>query len=524
MTPPGCGVTCATTPFGTLGFNEEFLFRSAPIVLAGVPPPTGWVFYWDNICCRNNVDNLTNEVNMLIRSKMFSYNGQNANPCFDSSPYFAERPTSFLCIGYEFNYNNAGFDSNMDSLSYGWDNPFDGNTGWANAVPCQFSAPYSISSPIPGSPHLDSTNGQLTIFPQTGVAPQGNFATVIRINSYRCNQKIAEVYREIQLSLSTACAFTLFGVNIPPQLTPPPFQDSTGIYNSYETIVFVGDTVTATLSIQELDISLNGSFQVASLDGVGTQFATNYSNTPPDNCNRPPCAYFTDVSSPYPVLIPPILTTPLPIRQVRFFWPTNCSHVIPDSCNNGNSTYHFILRLKDDACPVPAYNARTISVTVKGPTIIVNGDTLHTDFPNGTLQWYLNGNPIPGEIGSTHITTAVGNYTVVATLPGSGCQISSPGIIAGTSSINSLKSEGMDLYIYPNPANDQISVAFSSLAKSIADLVIVDVSGRKVLQKTINISAGNNIVDISLASLQKGLYIIKLSTSETELIKKLVIE
>lgn len=532
LTPLGCGFTCATAPFGTPGFFEEFLFRSAPVILSGVPPPTGWVFYWDNICCRNAVDNLTGEVNMLIRSKMFSYNGQNANPCFDSSPFFAERPSSLLCIGYEFNYNNAAFDPNFDSLGYSWDFATDG-VGWANAVELQFDTMFigldtlifSLANPFPGNPELDSITGQLTVFPQTGIAPQGNFSTVIRIDSYRCNQKIAEVFREIQFSLTTGCVQTTTGINQPPIITPAPFQDSTGAFTSYDTTVFVGDTVSFIASISELDINLNLTNQVGSLEGIGAEFAANYSNTPPDNCSRPPCAYFTEATVPFQILPPPILTTPLPIKQFRFFWSTSCSHLLTDSsCNSGNATYHFILRLKDDACPNPAYNSRTVSITVKGPLITVDGDTLRTNFPNGTLQWYLNGNALSGETGSALVNAGFGNYTVVATLPGSGCQVSSPGVMAGTVAVDELKMQGMELYIYPNPANDQISIEFNSMKKTNADFVISDLSARTILQKDVSLLVGNNKLKMDLSGLQKGLYIIKLRNSEMEITKKLVLD
>ena len=83
LTPPGCGKTCGTAVIGDYQAVEEFIFRSLPIAIAGVPPVTGWIFYWDNICCRNNVDNVVGEQNMLIRSKMFSFFGQNIqNPRF----------------------------------------------------------------------------------------------------------------------------------------------------------------------------------------------------------------------------------------------------------------------------------------------------------------------------------------------------------------------------------------------------------------------------------------------------------
>ena len=309
---------------------------------------------------------------MLIRSKMFAFNGQNTSPCFDSSPFFAERPTSFLCVGYPYNYNNASFDADLDSLHYGWDYALDGN-GWLNAVPLTFIPPYSVNNALPGNPTLNVNNGQFTVFPQTGISPQGNFVTVMRVESYRCNIKIAEVYREIQVSLSTLCPQLATGTNTPPKLFPKPFPDPiTGApASSFEKTIYAGDTVIATFSFNDFDVNLDGSFQTATMDPLSSEFATNYATSPPSNCDRPPCAYFTNVSSPFPVIIPPVVTPAFPPQaQVRFFWPTTCNHRGGASfgqCATLSNTYYFILRLKDNACPIPAYNTQTLSITVIEP-------------------------------------------------------------------------------------------------------------------------------------------------------------
>src|SRR6185369_3966332 len=58
--PAGPAITCAAaeiSPTDIPGAVEEFIFRSNPVTLNGIPPSSGWVFYYSD-CCRNNaIDN-----------------------------------------------------------------------------------------------------------------------------------------------------------------------------------------------------------------------------------------------------------------------------------------------------------------------------------------------------------------------------------------------------------------------------------------------------------------------------------
>lgn len=82
-----------------------------------------------------------------------------------------------------------------------------------------------------------------------------------------------------------------------------------------------------------------------------------------------------------------------------------------------------------------------------------------------------------------------------------------------------LLEEGEDsgYMIYPNPANDQITVAG---VKAGAELLILDAHGRVVLNRTLD---GSNEIDIS--GLAKGMYYVKLQNASRSLaIQKLIIE
>ena len=112
---PGCP-TCAS-PAGLANAVEEFVYRSAPIFITGVPPAAGWNFWWTS-CCRNAaIVNLgAGSGDFTLRAYMFPYNATNTNPCFDSSPQFAEKPQLGTCTRNLTSYNHNAIDAEIDSL------------------------------------------------------------------------------------------------------------------------------------------------------------------------------------------------------------------------------------------------------------------------------------------------------------------------------------------------------------------------------------------------------------------------
>jgi hypothetical protein len=101
-----CGVTIGN---GGDRAMEENVYVSAPVQVNGVPATTGSEFYWTS-CCRPTTLNL-NGSGYYLRAKMFPYTPPNATAalsmgsttsgpsCYDSSPYFAERPATVICSG-----------------------------------------------------------------------------------------------------------------------------------------------------------------------------------------------------------------------------------------------------------------------------------------------------------------------------------------------------------------------------------------------------------------------------------------
>jgi gliding motility-associated-like protein len=369
-----CGPQLANGSYGSVNFPnnngavEEMIFRSNPITLAGVPGVNGWVFSW-SLCCRNAaITNLSNpgSAGFCLRAKMFRFNNpngtpKNTNPCFDNSPQFAERPSTIICTGFPFTYNHNAYDKELDSLTYVWDKPLDeytgGNFNATNPAALGFSAGYLFSSPLPGVVH-DPNNIPATVDLHTGEISytsftQGNFVTVVKVTAFKCGQKVAEIYRELQVVL-LPCGTG----NNPPNIIAP-FPTT---LTPYSKTVLAGDTVRFDLFATDNDLLPTGNPQTISITASGGQFDVLTYDTLSTNCNKPPCAGL------YP---PPPILSATGTAQAKFVWKTNCDHIsYLAGCATYSNTYSFLVTYRDDYCPAPALKVKTITIKVLAKAII----------------------------------------------------------------------------------------------------------------------------------------------------------
>ncbi|UPT66539.1 MAG: gliding motility-associated C-terminal domain-containing protein [Sphingobacteriales bacterium JAD_PAG50586_3] len=393
------------------GAVEEFVFQSAPITLTGTPPPQGWIFTYDD-CCRNNaITNLVNpgSTGMTLRAIMYSYNGLNESPCFDSSPVFAERPAIIICAGSPFQYNHNAYDPDLDSLHYEWASPLDELAGGpfiaaSNLPPTLiFSGGYTIASPLPNpnqNPNnvgavLNQSSGEVSFTPYT----MGLFVTTVKVQSFKCGQLVAEIFREIQIVILNC------GANFPPTVTPP-FNGNT----SFDLTVTAGDLVNFDLDGLDTEYLPIGTQQSVTITSTGGQYGANFTN-PNAGCNFPPCATLQPPS--------PIQGTPGQGASTTFNWQTDCNHIAQNpGCIAETNRYVFVFRVRDDYCPAPSQNIVTVTITVVAQPTEPSPDLRCVSvLPNGDVQ--LTWIPVPNLVNtfdSYHIyssTSANGPFTVV---------------------------------------------------------------------------------------------------------------
>jgi gliding motility-associated-like protein len=354
------------------GAVQEAIFKSYPINLSGVPPAQGWVFTYDE-CCRNqSIANLVSpsQYGFTLRAIMYSYNGKNAGPCFDSSPTFLESPSSVICLGYPFTYNHNASDKDLDSLSYSWEAPYGDFSGKYdppnNPFPIKFADGYNYKSPLPGTKQ-DARNVPATINAATGEISftsftMGSFVTVVKVEAWKCNQKVAEIYREMQIVL-LPCS-----INEKPVVT----------FTTYNDTVQAGELVNFTIRGNDKGFLVDGvTPQTLTITATGTQLGTSTST----GCLNPPCA----------TLSPAAPISGQTDVSAEFNWQTTCAHLSNNTgCNPHPNTYTFVFKTQDDFCPAPAQNISTVSITVLANKVVPSPQPRCVAvLPNGdvTLTW-----------------------------------------------------------------------------------------------------------------------------------------
>ena len=368
-----------------MGAVQEHIYTSdanypTGVTLNGVPPATGWRFTWSS-CCRNSAVNVVGQPNWVLRAIMYPYGTQNMNPCFDNSPTFAEVPRTVICTGYPFTYNHNAFDKELDSLHYEWGQPWQAvNSG------LPYASTYSYTNPLPG-PAQNANNVAGTVNPTTGQISftsytTGAFVTSTKVTAYKCGVKVAEIWRDMQVTLLSC------GSNAPPNVTPP-FNNGT----SFVDTIYAGDSICYNLSATDFQFLPNGNPQTLSIEASGSELG---SFVPPNGtnpatlsavvgCVNPPCAVLTPAPGPnYP------LSAQFGV-QTQFCWQTDCGHLASNvGCGNTSNVYNFVIKVKDDFCPAPAINISTVTIVVLPKPTLPSPSIQCVDVqPNGdvNIKW-----------------------------------------------------------------------------------------------------------------------------------------
>lgn len=90
-----------------------------------------------------------------------------------------------------------------------------------------------------------------------------------------------------------------------------------------------------------------------------------------------------------------------------------------------------------------------------------------------------------------------------------------------TNGLSQSELESLNIELFPNPATDLLTIQVNGLVKENLTIELTDLSGRKVQDKLI--PAGSTIAFFNTESLQAGDYIVRIKTSGSALVKKLVI-
>lgn len=512
ISPQGVGCPTCAAPMGFSNAVEEFIYESAPQSLNGTPPPTGWYFYY-NDCCRNSaISNLSSLNDFTLRAIMYPFSGQSTNPCSDNSPYFPEPPTLGVCIGDTISYGHVAIDNDLDSLHYSWDHPIENGFPGTNV---QFSAGYTYQTPLPG-PTQNPLNYAGVLDPNHGIitfksVTSGSFVTVTKVSSYKCGQLVSEIFRELQITLVPDCYIT----TVPPVLNTAPDLLSNLPVESIS--IVAGDTLFYSLTATDFELlnaSAGGGMQVLTLNAKGMAFGdgdTSFTT----GCLLPPCAV---LSHPSPYSAPFVLTENL-------IWPTVCAQAgFNNGCLQHVRVFPFLFKINDNFCPAQGVVYKSLLVNVTGPLIYITGNSLAVSYPGVSLQWFLNGVAIPNATDTIFTPTQSGIYSVIATT-GSGCVMMCNSVNRVLSGINTQENKVSSIQVFPNPSagNSILNVLLHDAKTGNNIIRVIDITGKKVKQIPIVVSAQDEHLLIDLNDLSKGVYTISVTGKESLVTTRIVL-
>jgi hypothetical protein len=152
-------------------------------------------------------------------------------------------------------------------------------------------------------------------------------------------------------------------------------------------------------------------------------------------------------------------------------------------------------------------------------TIVTSGDTL-TVTVSGSVQWELNGIPIPGASQLTYIATQSGAYTAQVTYANGCVRTSDPVnlLVAAESASAVLRG----LRLYPNPTDGIVFLSPLRPIREQISLRVTDLFGRELMQEEMRSLNGTHELD--LRDLAKGIYLLEVTASDGRIVYKVIVE
>lgn len=500
----GPQISCATASGVAPGAIEEFVFESNPITLNGIPPANGWIFSYNNCCRSSAISNIqySSAQGIALRAIMYPFNGQNAGPCYDSSPTFAESPKAITCSGYSYSYNPVATDNELDSLVYSWAKPLDRWSGgtWSatNPLPISFNTGYAFDNPLPDTSQ-NANNVPAVLNPATGDMcitsyTSGSYTTVVSVAAFKCGLKVAEIFRDMQFNI-----INCVGSNNLPNVSST-LDSNIATCDYYRDTVFAGDSISFAMMVSDFDTSFTGIPQYITTSAKGLQFGLNLNQTD-TGCRIPPCA----------VIVQPMPHVAYSSDTINFGWQTTTDHLgLGYVCAYMPNTHYFNFVFTDSKCSVPGSVSKMVAITVlptiPKPAITFDGTTLSCDSGFSDYQWYKNRFKISGATSQTYNPTAKALYECRVLDSLFKGNYSFGFNVTSFTAIEDYKESTVSLNIYPNPVTNEFVIGNTEVLNHGNYTVnLFDVYGKKVLTT-------ENQNKIAVEKLATGIYVVELRT------------
>lgn len=522
---------------------QRAVYISSPISLNGTPPATGWEFSWSN-CCKYAYENAPGANATYLRSVMYPYQDPNsgitlnASSCYDNSPEFGQKEEMVVYEGY-FEFNHLAMDQDQDSVVVEFADVFT-----ASNTPAAFSAGYSTQSPFPDSTE-NPLNGPVLIEPHSGNikietygATPGFYQNAVVAKSYRNNQLIAEVFRELPTRFVSN---SIAGYNNTPQVAI-----DTALYpklrrqgTTYRIAARNFDTIDFDIVAQDLDLDSSGTFQVFCANATGTKINSNNPTLTTGCPAGGPCATLLPASGGMCGTV---------VKVFNFNWVAQCQML--SAGLRGRTTYAFYIEVSDQACPYSKTGGITILVDLyptqsQAPFLSITGGNVNGDIDfawsktqaqesSPFNQYILYGNTGPGTPFSAIDSISDRNNLSLSLngqpFPAEYYMVQVAGSCEDPSShsdtlnsdviLSMANAQYFPFEIYPQPAKSSLSIRSSAISQ-LEEAVLYDLKGAELARYSLKAASG--IWELSLNQ-KPGMYLLSLEGESQTFRKRIIIQ
>lgn len=153
------------------------------------------------------------------------------------------------------------------------------------------------------------------------------------------------------------------------------------------------------------------------------------------------------------------------------------------------------------------------------PNIVANGNTLTSQQPGESYQWYLNGEKINGATLRSYSATNDGSYQVA--IFSEGCnRISEPVVISAIPDQEADLSR-FGVFVGPIPSDDQITITVNNEYLGAVEFSILDLSGK--VMNVFQVGKNTESLEVKMGlPITRGLYILRIKTNNLTLHKKVI--
>lgn len=141
-----------------------------------------------------------------------------------------------------------------------------------------------------------------------------------------------------------------------------------------------------------------------------------------------------------------------------------------------------------------------------------------TQAPSGTRVYFSAGE---SDCGSSKSNAVTGRFNLNA--DGQKMFLNEVGQFYPPSAIHESKYNPVSLSVFPNPASDMLRVNFKAENAGLAKVNVLDITGKSLIEKSLNYIAGKNSTEINISGLSQGVYMLELTTENNQVVQRVVV-